>query len=284
MINCWGSRLKTDKWRCKSRTKCPFHRTSVCGDETEGSLICSYPRSLGGTNECYIRHVVLCWEEWEKLKHRYSPSIQRVLETAGNIPLKQRQVERICGLPILHHDIGKLSEEYQKETFYRHEMLSAYFVYRYGMTSCREMGLSDYECEFLASMSAAAIYLHHEALQVSHRHFEMRAPTYSYLLSLLSDKKFSMLAGWNNITSKLENQALGTRYSYSAFKEQIGGSDVARTLGTVITYIDGSPKALAIRIAVASVLQPLTICDNIAATARGGEPSRLSKFLGAGEI
>lgn len=275
----------TDKWFCKSRTDCPFHRTtSVCGDETEGPLIYSYHPKSWGSNECYIQHVILSWKEWEKLKHRYLPSLQRVLETTADIRLKRRQVERICSLLILHHDIGKLSEEYQKGTFFRHEMLSAYFIYRYGMTSCREMGLSNYECEFLASVSAAAIYLHHEALQVSHRHFEMRAPTYSYLLSFLSDRKFSMLNEWSDIISKLEDKSFGTHYEYPSFKKQISGSDVARALGTIITYVDGSPKALAMRMAVASVLQPLIICDNLAASARGGTPSRLSKFLGVGEI
>lgn len=273
-----------DKWLCKSRTDCPFHGTSVCGDETEGPIIYSYHQSRGGSNECYIQHVILSWREWEKLKHRYLPSLQRVLETTANIPLRQKQVERICGLLILHHDIGKLSEEYQKGTFYRHEMLSAYFIYRYGMTSCREMDLSNYECEFLASVSAAAIYLHHEALQVGHRHFEMRAPTYSYLLSFLSDRKFSMLKEWYNITSKLEDKSFGTHYEYPSFKKQISGSKVARALGTIITYVDGSPKALAMRMAVALVLQPLIICDNLAASARGGTPSRLSRFLGVGEI
>jgi len=276
--------MATHKWRCNNQVRCPFHKTSICGDETKGAFICSYPRSLGGSNECYIQHIALCWEEWEKLRPRYIPSIQRVLENVGGVTLEQKQVERICGILILHHDIGKLSEEYQKETFYRHEMLSAFLNYHYNMTSFRKIGLTDYECKFLTSISAAAIYLHHEALQISHHHFEMRAPTYSYLLTLLSDRRFSMLSEWNNITSKLEDQALGRHFAYPKFKEQISGSEVARLLGTVITYIDGSPKALALRMAVASLLQPLTICDNLAAMARGGKPTYLSKFLGAGEV
>lgn len=93
-----------------------------------------------------------------------------------------------------------------------------------------------------------------------------------------------MLNEWSDIISKLEDKSFGTHYEYPSFKKQISGSDVARALGTIITYVDGSPKALAMRMAVASVLQPLIICDNLAASARGGTPSRLSKFLGVGEI
>lgn len=274
------------KWYCTGigRDVCPFHGANFCGDEKEGPLLLSYHPRVGGLKECYIQHVALCWEKWEGLKPRYLPSIQRVLKNVGDITLGQGKMEKFCGLLILHHDIGKLSEDYQRNTFPRHEILSAYFIYQHGTTFWRKMDLSDHECEFLSSISAAATYLHHEALQLSHRHFEMRAPTYSYLLSILLDQKFSMLDRCNDITSKLEEQMLGTCHVYPRFEGRINGFEVARVLGEVVTYIDGSLKTLAMRTAVASVLQPLTICDNLAAAARGGTPSRLSKFLGVGEI
>ena len=274
------------RWRCTgvSRDICPFHGVSFCGDEKEEPRLLSYHPRVGGLKECYIQHITLCWEKWKELKRRYLPSIQRVLKNVGDITLRQGEIEKFCGLLILHHDIGKLSEEYQKKMFLRHEILSAYFIYQYVMTFWREMGLSDYECKFLRSISAAATYLHHEALQLSHHHLELRAPTYSYLLSILLNRKFSMLHLWNDITSKLEELALGTCHVYLRFEGQISGPEVAGVLGEVVTYIDGSFNTLAVRVAVASVLQPLTICDNLAASARGGLPSRLSKFLGAGEI
>jgi hypothetical protein len=190
-------------------------------------------------------------------------------------------VEAICSLIVLHHDIGKLTNEYQNEAFYRHEMLSACFLYKYIIECGEKMGLSSYECAFLAPVAASVAYLHHEGLQVSHRHLEMRAPTYSYLLGLLWNKSFSMVTGWESIASKLEDLELGSHYTYPSF---VDGLEVASTLGKIITYSDGAPKPLALRMAIASALQPVVICDNRAARYRGGRTTRFSEFLGAGEL
>ena len=284
-----GRGLRLSKWICKSK-KCPLRGDKeICGDGGSGPIIISYHRVGEGEEECYLRHVMLCWDEWNRISKRYLPSIQRVTRRVLSLNLKFEHLRRMCGLMILHHDIGKLSENYQTEDknkrFYRHEMLSVHLLYEYMIRMMKEeTDLNEQVRELLASIIAASVYLHHEALQLSHHHFEMRAPTYAYLLNLLTGREFLMVRKWKEIAMKLELWALKTAHGYFTTATKINGDKVARTLASIMTLIDGHPKPLAIRLGISTLLQLLTIVDNRAALARGGKLTRFTECLGVLEI
>ena len=146
------------------------------------------------------------------------------------------------------------------------------------------MQLNTYASKVVSSLISSAVYLHHEGLQISHRHYELRMPTYSYLVHLLSDLNFSMISNWKTIVSEIEKWALGKSYEqYFPERNIFKGTEVAEGLSRMIMLIDGDINPLALRLVVSSILQPLMISDNLAAITRGGKPSRFSEFLGGFE-
>jgi len=140
--------------------------------------------------------------------------------------------------------------------------------------------LNSQKAELLSSIISSAIYLHHEGLQISHKYHEIRAPTYGYLLNLLAGKEFYMIKGWRLISTELEQWAFNKKFNHFGDITSINGYEAANLLGSIITLIDGSLNPLQLRLAVASILQPIMISDNLASLRRGGKPSRLSRFLG----
>lgn len=275
------------KWICRSRDMCPLREfKEVCGDGRDEPVIASYHPYHEGLKECYIRHLILCWNEWKKISNRYMPSIHRILKKVLRTDIDLSLLWDICGVTILHHDVGKLCINYQSKnkTFYRHEMLSSFLIHDYIINMLNDRSsLDEQRREILSSIISAAIYLHHEGLQISHRYYEMRAPTYGYLLTLLAGKEFDMIKGWKSISAKLEYWALNKNLDYFRDVASINGYEVANVLGSIITLIDGGLDPLPLRLAVASILHPIMVSDNLASLRRGGKPSRLSRFLGVME-
>jgi CRISPR-associated endonuclease Cas3-HD len=175
------------------------------------------------------------------------------------------------GSIILHHDVGKLTKEYQDKKFFRHEAISAHILYRWLLELFQE--------RTLPAMLAAAVYLHHEGLQIAHRHFEMREPTYGYLINWLSPLQFCKADGWNELISQINQEYLGVPVSFDPEKKTISGFDIAESLGAIMINVDGCSEPLVMRMGIAAVLHPLTVCDNLAANKRGGTPSTISKAL-----
>jgi CRISPR/Cas system-associated endonuclease Cas3-HD len=261
---------------------CPLEGfEGICGEE-EPIFSSYHPRMEA--KECYIGHVILCWNKWKESANRYIPSIHRLFEKVLRTNIDLDFLRRVCDVAILHHDIGKLSVDYQSGEFYRHEMLSAFLTYNYITNmSSTEFSLDEPRTKVLSSIISAALYLHHEALQISHHHRERRTPTYGYLLNILMGRKFRMVRRWRSIAAELEYWAFNKYLDYFEDIVLIDGYKVAGLLGLIITLIDGGPDPLPLRLAVSSILHPITISDNLAALERGGKPSRLSSFLGAME-
>ncbi|MBS7248626.1 MAG: hypothetical protein QXN15_11295 [Candidatus Jordarchaeales archaeon] len=270
------------RWRCEMEN-CPLRGVSkVCGDGKDGPVVVSYHPS-NGNKECYVRHSVLCWEEWKRVFDRYIRSIHRVFRKTLFINVDLKVIENICGVAVLHHDVGKLCADYQSARFYRHEMISSFLIHDYVVGMLKNSSLDEEKAELLSSIVSAAVYLHHEGLQISHEYYEMRAPTYGYLLNLLAGREFRMVESWMLISSELEKYAFGRTLGYFANVSSVSGYEVTNVLGSVITLVDGAPDPLPLRLAVASILHPITITDNLASQKRGGKPSLLSSFLGVTE-
>ncbi len=275
-----------NRWTCEFK-ECPLRGIKgICGDGSNEPVIVSYHPVGEGNKECYVRHVTLCWNEWKRISNRYMPSIRRILESVLHISVDLKFLWELCSIAILYHDVGKLCENYQSRSrnFYRHEMVSSFLIHNYvkGMLSDRS-SLDEHEIELFSSIISAAVYLHHEGLQISHEYYEMRAPTYGYLLNLLAGREFRMINKWRFVSSEIEKFVFGKELNYFEDVNLISGYDVANTLGSIITIIDGWLEPLSLRLAVASILQPIMISDNLASMKRGGKPSRLSMFLGVME-
>ena len=280
--------LKLSRWLCESRNTCPLRKfKEICGDMKDEPVIVSYHPVREGIKECYIRHVMLCWDEWKTISSRYMPSIHRILEKVLHADIDLNLLREICGVAVLHHDVGKLCADYQSrdgKRFYRHEMLSSYLLHNYIMSMLSDASsLDDQRAELLSSIISSAIYLHHEGLQISHKYYEIRAPTYGYLLNLLAGREFHMIKGWRLISTELEQWAFNKKFNHFGDITSINGYEAANLLGSIITLIDGGFDPLLLRLAVASILQPIMISDNLASLKRGGIPSRLSRFLGVME-
>jgi len=258
-------------WLCPQVKICLFLGEGVCGHNKEKPIFLSYHSETPTTAECYMAHIIHCWDEWLKLRKRWSPSVKRVLESVTRTALDDEAFQQAMGSIILHHDVGKLTKEYQNKKFFRHEAVSTYILYHW----LEELGRKN----IWPAMFGAAVYLHHEGLQIAHRHFEMREPTYSYLINWLSPLEFYMVDGWNEFIAQINQKYLGVPISLDFKRESITGFDVAETLGSIMISVDGCTEPLVMRMGIAAILHPLTICDNRAANKRGGMPSTISQAL-----
>jgi len=270
-------------WLCPYQNICSFIGKPYCGHQREGPLIVSYHAQALNLPECYIGHIICCWNEWNNIKQKWLKPVKRTLWSVTGIQLTDKEISDLLSLNILHHDIGKLTLEYQNKEFFRHEVVSSY-VLHYLVTIYLERNnklILNTDSDLLSAVFAAAVYLHHEGLQISHEHLEMREPTYSYLLNWLSSKSFHITPYWNEIINLIDRCYLSLSMPIpQKFNDlTVEGPVIAKTLGTLMTIIDGSIDPLAVRMAVAAILHPLTICDNLAANKRGGALSPISKVL-----
>lgn len=267
-------------WLCQIYDSCDFKNYRFCGHEKGGPTISSYHHEDKGRPECYVAHAVRCLESWKAISIRWLNSITRLLRSCTEMELKKEHIQSVCELVVLHHDIGKLSTDYQNRNFYRHEILSTYV-----MSHCLKSLGSDVvgETRTIAPLFAAAIYLHHEALQISHGWFELRSPVYSYLLHLLGGKRMRMVNEWRTIFIELNQKQLGISLELppEIDRDEFNGDSIVDELQQMINYVDGDPRLppLETRLAISAILQPLTICDNLAAGKRGGQPSLISELL-----
>jgi len=218
-------------WSCPQAKTCSFTGEIFCGHDKEKPILFSYHPETPIKAECYVGHIINCWDEWLKLSSRWSLSVRRVLESVVGVHLAEHNFQWVMDFIILHHDVGKLTKEYQNKEFFRHEALSSYILYRWLEMS----GFGGSKADLLASIFAAAVYLHHEGLQIAHEHFEMREPTYSYLLNWLSPIEFNMVESWDELIRQISQEYTPMLTpNYSIFSQKpIKGFEVANALGSI---------------------------------------------------
>lgn len=271
-------------WLCSFASECPFLKSPFCGHTNEKPLILSYHPKPPGVLECYIEHVISCWNSWKKLEHRWINSVERILSSVMNVQIDEKYVQEAMDMTIIHHDIGKLTEEYQNQRLIGHEVLSTYLLFYQFKSQFEKQKIGQNESDILASIFSSAVYLHHEAAQIYYGTLEMREPTYSYLLYRFSSLTFHKIRAFNELINQINQIYVPSLASITSslaqdIQKPIIGSEVVKTLGSIILTVDGYSDPLVMRMGVATVLHPLTICDNLAARRRGGKPPALSREL-----
>jgi len=265
-------------WECKVYKICPFKEAKICG-HGKYPLIRSYHEdsSKGEKPECYVAHTLLTYKHLMDIVQRYINVITKrflVLDpitlTREDISSLKKAVESSLIFSIVHHDIGKLTENYQhyKKNKYikwiRHEIISAYIIYHSLMNHFLnkiEESLSFF-VEPMVNVFTAAVYLHHEAFWLWKGYLELRVPTLDYFLSVLHNLDVVFLDNADKII-----RALGEYLKIeipAVTYNRISGNEIAYTLGSVFNYLDGSPNSVVFRAIVSSILHPLIISDNMA--------------------
>jgi len=257
----------SDKWLCDMALSCELRGSDVCGHGLKGPLIKSYHPKEGQRPECYISHVLSCLQEWNRMERRYVKSLTRILSTSLTVSLQPEEVKTIMRLLVASHDIGKLTWEYQEgQRWFRHELLGACCVYEFSSTSFNRSSM-------LLAFMASAVYLHHEAIQLRRG---LRTPYYEYLLHLLHGKTFTFVSGYEEIIEYLNKIS---EVDIQIPPQVLDANSVLKTLATIIATVDGNPRAPIFRLAVAGLLQPLTLVDYVAASKRGGRTTRFAEFV-----
>ncbi|MEM3433190.1 MAG: HD domain-containing protein [Candidatus Methanomethyliaceae archaeon] len=271
-------------WSCPAKDHCSFVGKEFCGHQKTSPIVRSY-HGVPGTiaqPECYLAHAFYCWQAWLSLQNRYKHPVKRILDALLDANLDEGTVQRLIGIEIIHHDIGKLTQEYQLgQHGYRHELLSA--VLLYDAFKAEVLQHAPRHADLIAAIFSASVYLHHEGLHITQRHLDLRAPSYSFLLSQLSGQVVRLRDDWWDITQGLTNALLVAPLKWRPQDRlegtQIAGETLAKQLGEIIVTVDGYVDPLAIRLAVAATAHPLKVCDNLSARSRGGAPGRFSQLL-----
>ncbi|MEM3715453.1 MAG: CRISPR-associated endonuclease Cas3'' [Nitrososphaeria archaeon] len=238
--------------------------------------ILSYRPSEKQKVEFYMDHIKNCNEIWRnKYRERVIEPIARRTAKVLKDNLKdvEENVKLALDIAIIYHDFGKLTRIYQDYTQckrdslngFRHEHISTYFI----LNVLRSLlGKENY----LTYITAAAVYLHHEALVLTFRSDflkTLRTPQMDYLLSLYSNFKDEDLEIVEEAEDQIressvylkENGKKVSDYLISQLKSSTK-MDVLRSLGLVLNRIDGSPISPNLRLITASFLLPIIEVDN----------------------
>jgi hypothetical protein len=256
-------------WSCLREEKCPQRRKEFCGINSGKPMITSYhiehDEQERKREECYLEHVILCYEEWEKKRRRFIKSLARRFAAFCKLEVNDdliADIENGLRITVAHHDVGKLSDEYRKGEWYRHEIISARIVHDILFNSLSQRSYKN----LLSVILSAATYLHHEALQLSRRWFELRSPTFDYLTGKMGNKSFIFREGANQFfeaTNVIYNLNVIIR-NYS-LPEKISGEEIVETVGDFISSLDGAPNVNAARLCLASMTLLINEIDNEAA-------------------
>ena len=259
------------RWECRWSDICVARLDGrICGLSSGEPRVLSYhPRERDSRPECYLEHVYFCTKFWNEYKPRVQYALQRIIARALRVKVAELipQLDFALAMAIVHHDLGKLVEDYQQHDggWKRHEIITAPIIYE----ALREACKSDFG-EGLAAIVSSATYLHHEAIQVGSWK-ELRSPSLDYLSSLLR-RSFKMIDASSIVVNVADATAskLGLKLNAGKLlarrvKGPIGSKDLLRGLGRIISFIDGSPIAPRLRLAVAGALLPLRVVDDKAA-------------------
>jgi hypothetical protein len=253
-------------WSCLREEKCPQNRKEFCGINFGEPKIISYHVEYDERErkreECYLEHVILCYEEWERKKRKFINSLVRRFASFCKVEVSNdliADIENGLRIAIAHHDVGKLSDEYRRGEWYRHEVISARIVHSILLNSLPQRSYKD----LLSAILSAATYLHHEALQLSRGWFKLRSPTFDYLTSKIGDKSFTFGEGADqffeatNAIYSLDS----VMHNYS-LPEKVSGEEIVETIGNFISSLDSAPNINAARLCLASMVLLINEIDD----------------------
>jgi hypothetical protein len=256
-------------WSCLKEKNCPQNRKEFCGINFGKPVIKSYHIKYDERErkreECYLEHVIFCYEEWERKKSKFIKSLARRFASFCKLEVNDdlvTDIENGLRISIAHHDVGKLSNEYREEKWYRHEVISAHIVHDILLKSLPQRSYKD----LLSAILSAATYLHHEGMQLSRGWFKLRSPTFDYLISKVGNKSFIFEEGayqffeTTNAIYNLDNMV----HSYS-LSGKVSGEEIVETIGNFVSSLDSAPNVNAARLCLASMMLLINEVDNIAA-------------------
>lgn len=204
--------------------------------------------------EEYTAHIERALRTWSHIKKYYAGGVERAFPNAGKADLVQ--------FAILTHDLGKLASHYQqgRPGSYRHEVVSAYFAYRYGPGALTE--------EERAAL-AAAVMLHHEPIILSAyvtRLGESYLPIY-VVRKALEEADLTYGCGDDVIQYYA---AKDKRLAEALERWRDRGLDRSEVLAAVkkivVATSVGEPTRLHVmRTKTAAILHPLVVSDSVAA-------------------
>ncbi|MEM2482846.1 MAG: hypothetical protein QW365_07130 [Candidatus Nezhaarchaeales archaeon] len=253
-------------WSCDVKGLCPYPGREFCGLGNTGPKFRSYhiadEEKGKRREECYLQHIILCCDEWMIYRRKFIGSIVRRFAALCDLEIDDSLInclEKALKIAIVHHDVGKLSEEYQNGEWYRHEIIGAHVIYNMLFDYLTDEPYKDLLCALIS----AAVYLHHEAIQIAHKWFKLRSPTFEYLNSKIGPLSFTFddiaLQAFEAIN---EFSELNIRWRLPKI---IGGKEIVRTISDIISLVDGMPRVNAARLCLASVVLLLNEVDNRAA-------------------
>jgi len=212
-----------------------------------------------------LEHIILCYEEWEKKRRRFIKSLVNRFAAFCKLEVNKNliaDIENCLKIAVAHHDVGKLSNEYRKGEWYRHEVVSAHIVHTILLNSLSQSPYKD----LLSAILSAATYLHHEALQLSRGWFELRSPTFDYLTGKIGNRSFTFEEGANQFF-KATNAIYGLNniiHNYS-LPERVSGEEIVETIGEFISSLDSAPNINSARLCLASMTLLINEIDDEAA-------------------
>lgn len=253
-------------WKCDVERLCSYSGREFCGFGKAGPKFKSYhiaDEERGKLREeCYLQHVILCCDEWTIHSRKFIGSMARRFAALCDLEIDDgliNDLERALRIAVVHHDIGKLSREYQNGEWYRHEIIGAHAVYNMLFDYLTDKPYKDLLCALIS----AAVYLHHEAIQIARKWFKLRSPTFEYLNSKIGLLSFTFddiaLQAFDAIN---EFSRLGIRWR---LPKTIGGKEIVRTVSDIISLVDGIPRVNAARLCLASAVLLISEVDNRAA-------------------
>lgn len=252
-------------WECNTKEICPYLDSEICGLHAGRPKFKSYhvEEEQKQREECYLQHVILCCKEWEEKKKVFIGPITRRIAALSALKVDRDLIvdlETGLKVSVIHHDIGKLAKEYQEGNWYRHEVVGAYMVYNI---------LSDYLTDekphgnLLCALLSAAVYLHHEAIQLAHNWSELRSPTFEYLIAKIGPLSFNFEEEAHRFF-ECANEIGELNIKYKLPKK-IEGGKIVSTVGRFVSLLDGMPLVNAARLCLASIILLINEVDNRAA-------------------
>lgn len=253
-------------WECNVKERCRYTGKSFCGLNADEPKFRSYhimdEEQGKQREECYLQHVILCYDEWRDCIKTFIGSIVRRFAALCDLEINRGLIDDLnegLKVAIIHHDLGKLTKEYQDGEWYRHEVVSTHAVHNMLFSYLTDEPYKDLLCALIS----AAVYLHHEAIQMARKWLKLRSPTFEYLNSKVGSLSFTFKEDARQ-AFKAVNELSGLNMKWR-LPEIMEGREVVKTISNIISLLDGMPRVNTTRLCLASITLLISEADNRAA-------------------